>query len=74
MGNRPKVLMIVTTDTKAMEARFIRQCLQDSGLEVYHMDPSVRDTAEGGAEITPDRIAEAVIRNGLTDPFGFIMI
>ncbi|MBN2319899.1 MAG: Tm-1-like ATP-binding domain-containing protein [Acidobacteria bacterium] len=60
MGDRPKVLMVVTTDTKATEARFIRQCLEDSGLEVYHMDPSVRDTAEAGAEITPDRIAEAV--------------
>lgn len=59
MGDRPKVLMIVTTDTKAMEAGFIRQCLEDSGLKVYHMDPSVRETVEGGAEITPDRIAEA---------------
>ncbi len=60
MGERPKVLMVVTTDTKATEARFIRQCLEDSGVEVYHIDPSVRETAEGGAEITPDRIAEAV--------------
>ena len=60
MGDRPKVLMVVTTDTKATEARFIRRCLEDSGLQVYHLDPSVRDMAEAGAEITPDRIAEAV--------------
>ena len=60
MGDRPKVLMIVTMDTKATEARFIRQCLEDSGLDVYHLDPSVRSTAEKGADITPDQVAAAV--------------
>ncbi|MEJ2246622.1 MAG: Tm-1-like ATP-binding domain-containing protein [Acidobacteriota bacterium] len=60
MGDRPKVLMIVTMDTKAIEARFIRQCLEDCNLDVYHLDPSVRSTAEEGADITPDQVAAAV--------------
>jgi uncharacterized protein (UPF0261 family) len=59
MENRPKVLMIVTLDTKEVEARFIRKCLEDSGLEVYHLDASVRRTVDGGADITPDQIAAA---------------
>ncbi len=59
MGDKPKVLMIVTLDTKETEARFIRKCLEDSGLEVYHLDPSIRRTVEGGADITPDQIAAA---------------
>ena len=59
MGERPKVLMVVTLDTKEVEARFIRQCLEDNGLEVYHLDASIRRTVDGGAEITPDRIAAA---------------
>ena len=59
MGDKPKVLMIVTLDTKEIEARFIRNCLEDSGLEVYHLDSSIRRTVEGGAAITPDQIAAA---------------
>lgn len=59
MGDKPKVLMMITLDTKEIEARFIRNCLEDSGLEVYHLDSSVRRTVEGGADITPDQIAAA---------------
>jgi uncharacterized protein (UPF0261 family) len=59
MGDRPKVLMVVTLDTKATEARFVRQCLEDCGLDVCHLDPSVRETAEKGADITPDDVAAA---------------
>ena len=59
MGDKPKVLMMITLDTKEIEARFIRDCLEDSGLEVYHLDSSVRRTVEGGADITPDQIAAA---------------
>jgi hypothetical protein len=32
MEIRPKVLMVVTLDSKEVEARFIRKCLEDSGL------------------------------------------
>jgi uncharacterized protein (UPF0261 family) len=60
MGDKPKVLMIVTLDTKEIEARFIRSCLEDCGLEVYHLDSSIRRTIDGGAAITPDQIAAAV--------------
>ena len=57
MSDRPKVLMIVTQDSKAAEARFVRECLEDCGVEVYHLDPSVRSLEESSAEITPDQIA-----------------
>ena len=59
MENRPKVLMIITLDTKEVEARYLRKCLEDSGLEVYHLDASIRHTVDAGAEITPDQIAAA---------------
>jgi uncharacterized protein (UPF0261 family) len=59
MVDKPKVLMIVTLDTKEAEARFIRECLEESGLEVYHLDPSIRRTIDAGAAVTPDRIAAA---------------
>jgi uncharacterized protein (UPF0261 family) len=60
MSDKPKVLMVVTMDSKATEAQFVRKCLEDAGLEVCHLDPSVRGSAESTAEITPDRIAEAM--------------
>jgi uncharacterized protein (UPF0261 family) len=58
MADRPKVLLIVTQDTKEQEARFLRECLQDAGCDVIHLDPSVRRTV-GGAEISPEEIAAA---------------
>jgi uncharacterized protein (UPF0261 family) len=57
MGDKPRVLMIVPLDTKEIEAQFIRKCLEDSGLEVYHMDFSIRRAIDGGADIAPDQIA-----------------
>jgi uncharacterized protein (UPF0261 family) len=63
MENKPKVLMIVTLDSKETEARFIRQCLEDSGLEVYHLDASIRSSGKSAAEITPDQIAAAAGTN-----------
>jgi len=59
MGERPKVLMIVTLDTKATEAGFVRKCLEDCGAEVYALDPSVMSKTESSAEITPEQIASA---------------
>ncbi len=59
MENRPKVLMIITLDTKEVEARYLRKCLEDSGLEVYHLDASIRRAVDAGADITPDQIAAA---------------
>ena len=54
----PRVLLIVTQDTKQEEGRFLRECLESAGCEVIHLDPSVRRTI-GGAEIGPDDIAKA---------------
>ncbi len=58
-GNaRPKVLLVATQDTKEEEARFLRRHLEDYGCDVVHLDASVRRTV-GGAEISPEQIAEA---------------
>jgi uncharacterized protein (UPF0261 family) len=57
MGDKPKVLMVVTLDSKAAEAQFVRNCLEDCGLDVYLLDPGVRSATEGNPEITPDQIA-----------------
>jgi uncharacterized protein (UPF0261 family) len=54
----PRVLMIVTQDTKELEGRLLRQCLEEAGCEVIHLDPSVRCTV-GGAEIGPEAVASA---------------
>jgi uncharacterized protein (UPF0261 family) len=55
---KPRVLLIVTQDTKEKEGRFLRRCLEDGGCEVFHLDPSVRRTV-GGAEISPEQVASA---------------
>lgn len=58
MADKPKVMLIITQDTKREEACFIRAELEGAGCEVVHLDPSVRRTI-GGAEISPEQIAEA---------------
>ncbi|KRB78783.1 MULTISPECIES: Tm-1-like ATP-binding domain-containing protein [unclassified Sphingomonas] len=58
MTEAPKVLLVVTQDTKQLESRFLRECLENGGCEVIHLDPSVRANL-GGAEIGPDEIAGA---------------
>jgi uncharacterized protein (UPF0261 family) len=50
--------LIVTQDTKELEGRFLRQCLDEAGCDVVHLDPSVRRTV-GGAEISPEAVAAA---------------
>ncbi|MEP2529950.1 Tm-1-like ATP-binding domain-containing protein [Shimia sp.] len=52
------ILLIVTQDTKQEEAAFLRDCLEDAGCNVIHLDPSVRKTI-GGAEISPKDVAAA---------------
>lgn len=55
---RPRILLIITRDTKAEEARFLRDTLEAAGCEVVHLDPSVRRDL-GGAEIGPAEVAAA---------------
>jgi uncharacterized protein (UPF0261 family) len=57
--SKPKVLMIVTLDTKAVEAKFVRDTLEANGVDVVHLDASIRGEVEGGAEITPRQVAAA---------------
>lgn len=58
MTTKPSVLFICTQDTKEEEARFTRAALEAAGVNVVHLDPSVRRT-HGGAEISPEMIAHA---------------
>jgi uncharacterized protein (UPF0261 family) len=58
MAKLPRVLLIVTQDTKEIEARFVRRTLEAAGVEVVHLDPSIRQTI-GGAEIGPDEVTAA---------------
>lgn len=58
MDKQPSVLLVITQDTKAEEARFVRQTLESAGVRVVHLDPSVRRTL-GGAEIAPEAVAAA---------------
>jgi len=57
--SKPKVLMIVTLDTKAQEARFVRETLEANGVDVIHMDPSIRSEIDPAVEIPPDQVAAA---------------
>lgn len=57
-GSAPAVLLIITQDTKEAEARFVRAILEQQGVRVIHLDPSVRRTI-GGAEISPEAVAAA---------------
>jgi uncharacterized protein (UPF0261 family) len=58
MDKQPSVLLVITQDTKAEEARFVRQTLESAGVRVVHLDPSVRRTL-GDAEIAPEAVAAA---------------
>ena len=60
MDEKRNVLLIATLDSKQIETGFIRERLEENGLEVYLLDASIRRTIEGGAHITPDQIAAAV--------------
>ena len=59
MNGKPNVLLIATLDTKEQESRYIRDCLEKAGVDVFHLDTSIRKTVEGGAEIGPDEVAAA---------------
>jgi uncharacterized protein (UPF0261 family) len=60
MDEKRNVLLIATLDSKQIETGFIKERLEESGLQVYLLDASIRRTIEGGAHITPDQIAAAV--------------
>ncbi len=56
--NQKKILMIVTQDTKQVEAAFLRKALESAGVDVIHLDPSVRKIIPG-AEIGAAQVAAA---------------
>jgi len=51
--------MIVTLDTKAREAAYVRETLEAHGVDVVHLDASIRRVVDGGAEIGPEAVAQA---------------
>lgn len=57
--SKPKVLMIITLDTKAVEARYVREALEANGVDVVHLDASIRSEVDDKAEITPVEVAAA---------------
>ncbi|MBU4518543.1 MAG: Tm-1-like ATP-binding domain-containing protein, partial [Gammaproteobacteria bacterium] len=59
MSNKPKVLMIITLDTKAVEANFIREVLESQGVDVVHLDASIRESTDSSVEIPPEAVAGA---------------
>ena len=59
MSNKPKVLMIITLDTKAVEAKFIREVLESQGVDVVHLDASIRESTDASVEIPPEAVAGA---------------
>jgi len=59
MNSKPRVLMIVTLDTKAVEAQFVRQTLEAEGVDVVHLDASIRDSTDPNVEIAPEAVAAA---------------
>ena len=62
MADLPRVLLVITQDTKEIEARFVRRVLESAGVSVVHLDASIRQTI-GGAEIGPDDVTAAAGTN-----------
>ena len=59
MNAPPTVMMIITLDTKAREAAYVRETLEKHGVKVVHLDASIRRTVVDGAEIGPEEVARA---------------
>jgi len=57
MSNKPRVVLIYTSDTKQFEGAYLRDCLEQGGVDVVHIDPSIRPAPDVGAEIPPTEIA-----------------
>jgi uncharacterized protein (UPF0261 family) len=51
--------MVITLDTKAAEARYVRDVLEAHGVAVIHLDASIRAVVASGAEIGPEAVARA---------------
>jgi uncharacterized protein (UPF0261 family) len=63
MHGKPTVLLIATLDTKAVEARYVRAALEVEGVDVIHLDASIRAFVDPTAEITPPQVAAAAGRS-----------
>lgn len=58
MSSDPDVLLIFTSDTKHEEGQYLRERLENTGLNVIHMDTSIRLLGESIGDITPEQVAQ----------------
>ncbi len=56
---KPTILLIATLDTKAEEAKFLREAVESQGCDVLVMNPGVLHPAPYAADIDRGEIAEA---------------
>ena len=68
MNSKPKVLMIVTLDTKAVEAQFVRQTLEAERVDVVHLDASIRDSTDRNVEIAWEAVGAATTARRCSSP------
>ena len=68
MNSKPKVLMIVMLDTNAVEAQFVRRTLEAEGVDVVHLDASIRDSTDPNVEIAPEVVAAATTARCCSSP------
>ena len=54
MKRAPSVLLVATMDTKAEEASYVENCLEEAGLDVLILDPGIRGQGGSPVAITRD--------------------
>ncbi len=59
MRTGPKVLLIASMDTKQEPANFLRNTIENQGVEVILLDPGIRGEPEDRIDITRHQVAEA---------------
>jgi uncharacterized protein (UPF0261 family) len=51
MNTKPTILLIATLDTKAAEAKFLKEAVESQGCDVLMMNPGVLGPAPFAADI-----------------------
>lgn len=59
MNMTHRVLIIATMDTKGKETMFLKECLEEEGLDVIVMDAGIRGQSPFPVEISRDRVAKS---------------
>lgn len=56
---RPVVLLMATMDTKGAEARFVADCLEEAGVDVWIMDAGIMGVSPFPVQTTREEVARA---------------